>query len=134
MDQKPYHLRKEEHIRLPYKIPVGLIENIETKGHKHLPRPEKRVFLQFIIKMGLDTYEERIFPTAANIGRPLEPGERTELGRFDHFIDRDVADRFHKHKRAEAPPITATSFFEYILNLGVQAYEREYTIYGFKRD
>ncbi len=134
MDQKPYHMRKEEHTRLPHQIPVGLIENIETKGHKHLPRPGKKAFLEFVLKMGLTAHEEGIPPTAASIGRPEKPGKGVRLGRFDHFIERDIVDRFHTLHQAHQPPTTTTSFFEYILNLGVQVYEREYTIYGFKRD
>jgi hypothetical protein len=112
-------------------VPEGLSQEIETKWSKHLPRPQKKIFLQLILRMGMDAYEGEQELTAPFVGREEND---PKLLRFHHYIDAALVERFNRLHQAHEPPSTTRGFFELVLNLGLQVYEREYTIYGFKRD
>ena len=122
---------KEDQGRLPHKVPAPLLEDIDQKCGKHLPTPRKKVFLELILTMGMDAYENKVKLSDPLIGCEEEDCEERKI---HNYMDIKVVNRFSKLLESHSPQPMAKGFLELILNLGIRAYEREYTIYGFKRD
>jgi len=117
--------------RMSHKVPVELMELLAEKARKHLPTPQMGQFYQFLLDMGMDDYADGI-----PLKKELVPRPKNEDGwnRFSHHVNISRIKRFNDFHAGHLPKSSRRAFFEYIIMLGLQAYEREYTIYGFRKD
>jgi len=114
-------------VRVPYMIEKKLFDRITVMAEKHLPQPTKAVFFEFVLKLGMESYEENKM-----LSNVYEYRKRTPY-RMIHRIKREVFEQLVVLVEAHEPPTTRRAFMEYILHLGIERYYKEYTIYGFKK-
>lgn len=117
--------------RLPHKVPIKLIDLVSEKAGKHLPTPQLRHFFQLLLDMGMDDYAAGIPLKKELVPRPKN---ESDWNRFSHHVTIERIDRLNEFHAEHLPKTSRRAFFEYIIMLGLQAYEREYTIYGFRKD
>jgi hypothetical protein len=121
--------------RMPYLVPRTLIDELNLRADKHLPPPKRRHFLQFLLEYGLSDYAHGIMLEKEMFPRPNPANPETGTwARFEHRIDPRFHYRLRELHAEHLPKTSRRAFFEHIIMLGLQAYEKEYTIYGFKRD
>ena len=127
--------KRSETYRIPHKIPSTLVDKINELGDRHLPKPKRLYYFELLLEMGMDDYENGVPLKKEMLARPDESKPETgEWTRFPHHALLALVYRFNKLHGEHLPATSRREFFEYILMLGIQAYEREYTIYGFKKD
>jgi hypothetical protein len=116
--------------RTPSRIAFGLYKRLSIMADKHLPKPTKTVFMEFIMNLGMDYYDQN---------RMLEKEYKYEGAdatgyKMPFFFKQKTLDRLEALSDAHRPEVQKRYFLEYILHLGIEHYYKEYTIYGFKRD
>lgn len=122
--------KRSETYRIPHKVPTTLIEKVNNLGEIHLPKPKRLYFFELLLDMGLNDYESGLPLEKEMLPRPDKDG----WGRFEHWVLLAHVYRLNKLHEEHLPATSRREFYEYIIMLGIQAYEREYTIYGFRKD
>lgn len=112
--------------RISYRIPDGLFIRIYDLGEKHLPKPFKNVFMEYLLSLGLDAYKED-----KRLQRKYVFGG--ELKQLNHEMQRHFVTEYKNLADAHRPEVTRQEFLAFILGLGVQSYEKIYNQYGFKK-
>ena len=120
---------KKTRIRLPHYTNRGTYNKFKGMAEKHIPEPRKTVFMEFLLGLGMDAHErgERLNKRLAF------KGNNTERFRFNYYLKASLVERLYELLRAQEPQPIGLKFFQHVLELGMQEYYREYTIYGFKR-
>ena len=120
--------------RMSYEVPSTLIAEVNLRTDKHLPPPKRRHFFQLLLEYGLDDYAHGIMLEKEMFPRPdADNPETGAWARFAHHVDPRFHQRLRELHAEHLPKTSRRAFFEHIVMLGLQAYEKEYTIYGFKR-
>ena len=83
--------------------------------------------------MGMDDLDNGRKFSGPLIGRKSAKKEVPTI-KLKYYMDITVVQRFNMLHQQHEPMPTVRSFLELVLNLGVKAYEREYTIWGFRKD
>jgi hypothetical protein len=125
--------KQSETYKIPHKVPVALVELINEKCDIHLPRPQRKHFFQLLLDSGMDSYEFGDLLKRDMLPRP-DKGDPLAWTRFPHETTIGRVYRFNELHAEHLPQTSRREFFEYILMLGIQWYEKEYTIYGFRKD
>lgn len=119
--------------RTNLRVPQGLIEIVHDLAGRHIPPANKTEFYAHIIKRGLDAWDEGK-QTLDKPNQFLFQGSDAEQGKFQHYVEKTLIDRFNLLANAQDPKPLKQRFFTHIVCLGVESYQADYDEFGVKRD
>jgi hypothetical protein len=118
---------------MSYDVPLQLVQKISDLAKVHTPPAKRGKMYEYIIKLGLERIGENGPERMDNlIGR--EDGVKVQTDRFVHFIRATTFFEFEKMYKEQFSMSSKTVFHEYLVNLGIRAYEEMYDEFGVRRD
>lgn len=106
----------------------GMIILVHELAEKHIPTPSKTDLLAYILKLGLDAWDQ-----GENVRNPEKFVFKGGLNKFQHYIKKTLIQRFEIAWEKQEPLPKKQQFFFHVLCLGVEAYHKEYDEFGIKR-